>query len=62
MQLYVIIQVTCAYQSESSLNSCLNVKQLFGQNRCKIWSSSDSNEIRTHSHLVRKRAVNYLAI
>ena len=27
----------------------------------KIWSLSDSNGIRTHKHLVRKRTFNHLA-
>ena len=47
-------------QSESTLYSCLNVKELLAQNRCDIWSLSDSNGIRTHNHLVRKRTLNHL--
>ena len=31
------------------------------RNRRHIWSLSDSNGIRTHSQLVRKRILNYLA-
>ena len=30
------------------------------RNRCDIWSLSDSNGIRTHNHLVRKRTLNHL--
>ena len=30
--------VTYAFQSESTLYSCLNIKELLTQNRCKIWS------------------------
>ena len=40
---------------------CLNVNELLAQSRCHIWSLSDSNEIRTHNHLVRKPTFNHLA-
>ena len=53
-------RVTYAFQSESTFYSCLNVKELLAQNRRKIWSLSDCNWIRTNSHLVRKRTLNYL--
>ena len=52
---------TNAFQSESTLFSYLNVKELFTRNRRDIWSLSDSNGIRTHNHLVRKRTLNHLA-
>ena len=39
----------------------LNVKELLARSRCHIWSLSDSNGIRTHNHLVRKRTLNHLA-
>ena len=39
------------FQSESTLYSHLNVKELLVQNRGDIWSLSNSNEIQTHSHL-----------
>ena len=39
----------------------LNVKELLAWNRHDIWNLSDSNGIRTHSHLVRKRTLNHLA-
>ena len=42
--------VTYAFQSESTLYSCLNVKELFAWNRHKIWSLSDCSRTRTHSH------------
>ena len=48
--------VKYAFQSESTLYSCLNVKKLFALNRRNISSLSDSNTIRTHSHLVRPLA------
>ena len=53
--------VTYAFQSESTLYSCLNVKELFAWNRCQIWSLSDCNGTRTHNHLVHKRTLNHLA-
>ena len=37
--------VTHAFQSESTLYSCLNVKELLARNRCNIWSLSYSNGI-----------------
>ena len=43
-----------AFQSEFTLYSCLNVKELFARNRCNIWSLSYSNRIRAHNHLVCK--------
>ena len=51
--------VTCQYQNESTLYSCLNVKELLARNRPHIWSLSDNNGIRTHNQLVRKRTLNH---
>ena len=53
--------VTYAFQSESALYSCLNVKELLAQNWREIWSLSDCNWTRTHNHWVRKRTLNHLA-
>ena len=53
--------VTYGFQSESALYSCLHVKKLLARSRRDIWSLSDSNGIRTHNHLARKRALNHLA-
>ena len=53
--------VIYAFQSESTLYSCLNIKELLTQNRRDIWSLSDSNGIRIHNHLVRKRILSHLA-
>ena len=39
----------------------LNFKELLARNRRHIWSLSDSNDIRTHNHLVCKRTLNHLA-
>ena len=53
--------VTYAFQSESTLYSSLNVKELLARNRREIWSLSDCNWTRTHNHLVHKRTLNHLA-
>ena len=53
--------VTLTFQSESILFSCLNANEFLAQNRRDIWNLSDSNEIRTHNHLVCKQALNKLA-
>ena len=50
--------VPYALQSESTLYSCLNVKELLARNRKDIWSLSDCNETRIHNQLVRKRTLN----
>ena len=52
--------VTCAFQSEFKLCSCLNVKELPGQNKRDIWILSDSNRTGTHKHLVCKRTLKNL--
>ena len=53
--------VTYAFQSESTLYSCLNVKELLARSRREIWSLSDYNWTRTQNQLVRKRTLNHLA-
>ena len=53
--------VTYAFQSESTLYSCLNVKELLAPSRREIWNLSDLNWIRTYNHLVHKRTLNHLA-
>ena len=53
--------ITYAFQSESKLYRCLNVKKLLAQNRRDIWRLSDTNEIGTHNHLVCERTLNHLA-
>ena len=52
--------VTYAFQSESTLCSCLNVKELLARSRSEIWSLSDCNWARTHNHLVHKQTLNHL--
>ena len=46
---------------ESTLSSCLNVKEFLARDRRDNWSLNDSNGIQTHNHLARKRTLNYLA-
>ena len=53
--------VTGAFQSESTLYSCLNVKELLAQSRCKIWSLGDCNCTRTQNHLFCKGTPSHLA-
>ena len=53
--------VTYAFQSEPTLSSCLNAKELLAWNRRGIWSLSHCNWTRTNNHLVRKRTLNHLA-
>ena len=59
--LYVIIMSRTSFRVNPHSIVCLNVKELLARSRCHIWSLSDSNEIRTHNHLVRKRTLNHLA-
>ena len=49
--------VTYAFQSESTLYSCRNVKEFHARNGCDIWSLSDSKGMRIHNDLVRKRTL-----
>ena len=53
--------VTYAFQSESALYICMNVKELLARIRREIWSLSDCNWTRAQNHLVRKRTLNHLA-
>ena len=53
--------VTYAFQTESTLHSCLNVKELLARSRREIWSLIDCNWTRNHNHLVHKRTLNNLA-
>ena len=53
--------VTYEFESESTLYSCLNIKELLARSRRHIWSLSECNGTRTHNHLVRKRILNHLA-
>ena len=53
--------VKYALQSESTLSSCLNVKEILARKIRKIWSLSDCNWTRTQNHLVCKRTLNHSA-
>ena len=53
--------VTYVFQCESTLYSCVNVKELLAQSRRKIWRLSDCNWTRTQNHLVCKRTLNHFA-
>ena len=62
---YILTVCSChvmyAFQSESTLYSCLNVKELLARSRRKIWRLSDCKWTRTQNCLVRKRTLNHLA-
>ena len=58
--LYVII-MSCTFFRVNLLYSCLNVKDIFSQNRRLIWSLRDSNRIWTYNQFVRKGTLNHLA-
>ena len=53
--------VTYAFQSEFTLYSCMNIKELLAPNRRDISSLGDSNGTWTHNRSVRKWVVNNLA-
>ena len=49
--------VTYAFQSESTIYSCLNVKELLARSRREIRRWSDCNWARTQNNLVLKRTL-----
>ena len=53
--------ITYAFHYESTLYSCLNVREL-ARNRREIWGLSGCNGTRTHNHLVRKQIHNHLGL
>ena len=57
----IFLSVTYAFQSESTLYICLNVKELLASNRGDIWRLSDCNSTRTHNHFLRQWTLNRLA-
>ena len=57
----MFLSFTYAFQRESTIHSCLNVKELFAESKCKIWILSDCNWTWTQNHLVRKWTLNHLA-
>ena len=52
---------TYAFQSDSTLYSCLNVKERLAWNRRDIWNLSEWNWTRTNNHLVHKWKLKHLA-
>ena len=60
IRLNVIIMSRTSFRVYPHSIVWLNVKDFLATSRCYIWSLSNSNEIRTHSHLVRKRTINHL--
>ena len=50
--------VKYAFQSQYTLYSCQNVKELLTGNRGDIWSLRDRNGTRTHNHLAHKWTLN----
>ena len=61
VSLYIIIMSHTSFTVNPHSLAFLNVKELLARRRRHIWSLSDSNGIRTHNHLVRKRTLNHLA-
>ena len=59
--LYLIIMSITSFRVNPHSIVCLNVKKLLAPSGHHIWSLSDSNVIRTHNHLFRKRTLNHLA-
>ena len=59
--MYVVIKSRTSFRVNPRSTVCLNVKKLLARSRHLIWNLSDSNGIRTHSHLVCKRTLNHLA-
>ena len=53
--------VTYVFQIQSTLYSCLNVKEVLAWSRHEIWSLSEYNWTRTQNHLVCKQTLNHLA-
>ena len=50
--------VTYPFQRESTLYSCLNVKELLAPGSREIWSLSECNWTRTYNYLFRKWTLN----
>ena len=57
----MFLSCSYAFQSESTLYSCLNVKELLVWSSHVIWSLSDCNWTQNQNHLVRKQTLNHLA-
>ena len=53
--------VTYEIESESTLYSCVNAKELLARRRPHIWRLSYCNGALPHNHLLRQRILNHLA-
>ena len=58
---FMFLSCHYAFQSESILYSCVNVRKLLAQSRHKIWSLKDCNWTWTYNHSVHKQTLNHLA-
>ena len=54
-------QVKYAFHSESTLYTCLNVKELLARRRSQVWSLNYCNWTPTQNHWLRKQTLNHLA-
>ena len=54
-------QVKYAFHIESTLYTCLNVKELLARRRSQVWSLNYCNWTPTQNHWLRKRTFNHLA-
>ena len=59
--LFVIIMSCTSFRVNLHAIVFLNAKEFLAWSRRHVWSLSDSNEIRTHNHFVRKWTLNHLA-
>ena len=50
-----------AFQSESTLYICLNVKELLARSRRDIWNLIGRNRTRTHNNLIRKQKQKWMS-
>ena len=58
---YVVIMPRTSFRVNLHSTVCLNVNELLARSRPHIWSLNDSNVIRDHNHLIRKRTLIHLA-
>ena len=61
VSLYFIIMSRTSLRVIPHSVVCLNIKKHVAWSRHRIWGLSDSNEIRTHNHLVRTRTLKHFA-
>ena len=61
LQIVCSFHITYESQSESTLYSCLKVKEHLARSRRAMWSLSDCNWTQTHNHLVHIGTLKHLA-